>query len=95
MGTDSPGSYALRGRVHFTTSFVRGAIVFGQSRRDRGIRLHFTSGDFDYAIGREETNRKFGRIRFRLEGLWERDGRLPGTKRTPSIQVSDDTAWCD
>jgi hypothetical protein len=76
-------------------SITRGAIVFGHSRRDRDVRLHFSSGDFEYAVGREESNRRFGSIRFRLEGLWERDGKLPGTRRTPVIQVDDDTAWFD
>ena len=91
----APGAYVLRGRVHFTTSYVNGAIVFGHARRDRNLRLHFSSGDFDYAIGRTNTNGQFGRIRFRLQGLWERDGQMPGTRPMLSTQFSEDNSWFD
>ncbi|MCR9246796.1 MAG: DUF1080 domain-containing protein [bacterium] len=91
----SPGVYVLRGRVHFTTSYVRGALIFGHSRRDRGLRLRFTSGDFEYAVGRRATNQRFGRVSMRFEGLWERDGNMPRMNPARRVEVSDDGAWFD
>lgn len=83
-----PGAYVLRGRVHFTTSYAAGAIVFGHTRRDRGLRLRFSSGDFDYATGRSERNERAGRVSFHLQGQWERDGELPATRPEHSIEVA-------
>jgi hypothetical protein len=83
----APGDYVLRGRVDFTTSFVSGAIVFGHTRRDRDVRLQFSSGDFDYATGRSESNRATGRVSFALHGAWERDGQLPGTNPRQAIEL--------
>lgn len=91
----APGSYVLRGRVHFTTSYVRGAIVFGHARRDRDLRLRFTSGDFEYAVGRRETSRASGKVSFRFDGLWERDPEMPRNNTNTSAEVRDEAAWFD
>ncbi|MCA8976851.1 MAG: hypothetical protein KDC98_19165 [Planctomycetes bacterium] len=91
----SPGAYVLRGRVHFTTAYASGAIVFGHARRDRDLRLHFTAGDFNYAVGRRTDNRKFGRVHFSLAGLWERDGKLPETALSFNTEIIDEAAWFD
>jgi hypothetical protein len=88
-----PGNYVVRGRVHFTTAYVAGAIVFGHSRRDRDLRLHFAAGDFRYATGREEHNDKDGRVSLRLAGLWERDGKLPGTNPEWSVECKREQAF--
>ncbi|MBL8755475.1 MAG: hypothetical protein JNK15_19400 [Planctomycetes bacterium] len=85
----APGHYVLRGRVHFTTSYVSGAIVFGHTRRDRDLRLQFSSGDFDYATGRSEQNRSGGSVGFDLRGLWERDGNMPNEADSRSIKLAD------
>ena len=85
----SPGHYVVRGRVHFTTSYVSGAIVFGHARRDRNLRLSFSSGDFDYATGRSEKNRSGGSINFGLSGLWERDGKMPNDADSDSLKMAD------
>lgn len=90
-----PGRYVLRGRVHFTTSFVSGALVFGHVRRDRDLRLHFSSGDFRYAIGKTERRQEGGRVHFHLRGLWERDGRLPDTEPRGSVELSVERAGFD
>ncbi|MCA8952440.1 MAG: hypothetical protein KDE27_23215, partial [Planctomycetes bacterium] len=88
----SPGSYVVKGRVHFTTSYASGAIVFGHSRRDRDLRLNFHSGDYEYAVGRAQKSRGFHKVSFRLEGLWERDGKMPTTNRAFSTEVEGDDA---
>jgi hypothetical protein len=90
-----PGAYVLRGRVHFTTSYVSGAIVFGHTRRDRDLRLTFSAGDFRYAIGKENRNRSTGKVHVRLHGLWERDGRLPGTTPGLEVEVPAEQGWFD
>ena len=90
-----PGAYVLRGRVHFTTSYAAGAIVFGHSRRDRNLRLTFSSGDFDYAANRSERNDRRGSLRVQLDGLWERDGKLPETTPGAQIDLADGQSWFD
>jgi hypothetical protein len=87
----APGHYVVRGSVHLTTSFVRGAIVFGHTRRDRGVRLSFSSGDFDYATGRSEQNERAGTVHFHLAGLWERDEPMPHNMTTDSVAVPPET----
>jgi len=71
-----PGDYVFRTRVHFTTSFVSGAIVLGYTRRDRHLRLGFGAGNFMYAIGRSEEKTKIERMRLSLRGLWDRESPL-------------------
>ena len=83
----APGVYTLRGRVHFTTSYASGAIVFGHTRRDRDLRLEFSTGDFDYATGRTDTRTGGGRVQYRLLGLWERDGNLPAGDTGGVVEV--------
>ncbi len=90
-----PGDYVLRGRVHFTTSYVDGALVFGHQRRDRNLRLEFTSGDFDYAAGRRGDDRDGGHVEFRLRGLMERDGALPGTAPNATHRLAVGRSWFD
>ncbi|MEZ6037270.1 MAG: hypothetical protein R3F29_07300 [Planctomycetota bacterium] len=91
----APGHYALRGKVHFTTSFASGAIVFGHLRRDRDLRLSFSSGDFAYATGRRETNKGLGKVGFHLHGRWERDGdsKLSDTSPRATVEVPDEQNW--
>ena len=91
----APGEYVLRGRVHFTTSYASGDLVFGLVRRDRSVRLHFSSGDFRYAIGKTEQNQGKGRIHFRIGGQWERDGRLPVGSQGHHVEVPPEQAWFD
>ena len=93
----APGAYVLRGRVHFTTSFVDGCIIFGHTRRDRDLRLHFSAGDYRYAIGKQEHNEGTGRLDLDLRGLWERDGndKLPGTSPHRSLELPNEQAWFD
>jgi hypothetical protein len=84
---EPPGSYAVCGTLHFTTSFVDGAILIGHTRRDRGLRLYFHAGDRDYAAGKSEADRSTGHATLRLDGLWERDGHLPGTAPACTVEL--------
>ncbi|MEZ5979642.1 MAG: hypothetical protein R3F34_15695 [Planctomycetota bacterium] len=76
-----PGRYRVRCRVEFTTSFVSGALVLGYTRRDRNLRLHFSAGDFLYAIGSAETTKDIDGVGWRVDGLRDREGALIGSVR--------------
>lgn len=73
-----PEPYVFKTTVHFTTSFVRGAIILGFTRRDRNIRLGFSAGDFLYSIGRKGDSAKTKRVRFSMSDLWQRQPFFPG-----------------
>ena len=90
-----PGAYVLRGRVHFTTSYVSGAIVCGHSRRDRDLRLHFSAGDFRYAVGKSEQNEASDQLGLHLVGLWERDRNMPESDPQRSLPLPRGQAWFD
>lgn len=90
-----PGEYVIRARIHFTTSFASGAVVFGHWRRDRDLRLLFDAGDYQFATGRSEQDASFRRLHVHLEGLWERDGRLPGTRVGDSVDFEPPKSWFD
>ena len=89
----APGHYVLRGRVHWTTSFVSGAIVLGHTRRDRSIRIGFSAGDFNYARGKSENNDREGKVRVNLRGLWERDAHLPRMRGNKSLDIPAKQNW--
>ncbi len=89
----APGHYVIRGRVHWTTSYISGAIVIGYTRRDRNIRIGFSAGDFRYAIGKSERNGGEGRVRLSLRGLWERDDQLPKMRSNTTIELPEKQNW--
>ncbi|HHI80993.1 MAG TPA: hypothetical protein ENK02_13580 [Planctomycetes bacterium] len=76
------GSYRLQTWVQPTTSFASGAIVVGYTRRDRGVRVYFSTGDFLFSIGkREESDKKRQKeISFSLSGGWGRESQFPGSR---------------
>ncbi len=71
-----PGRYVFRTRVHFTTSYVSGALVLGYTRRDRNVRLHFSAGDFLFSVGRKSEVETTESVELRVDAKWERDGNL-------------------
>jgi hypothetical protein len=81
--------------IHFTTSFVAGAVIVGHWRRDRGVRIGFSAGDPDYAIGRTNDEPTFDSVGIDVQGMWERDPNLPRqpahtvrfTERKPSFEL--------
>lgn len=90
-----PGRYVLRGRVHFTTALVDGALILGHRRRDRGLRIQFHAGDWNYANGRTDKGEGFQKLRVSLAGMWERDGNLPDTAQQWTFDLPQDKAWFD
>lgn len=90
-----PGRYVVRARVYLTTAYVSGAIVFGHTRRDRDLRVGFSAGDFRYAIGKDEQNRRAGKLHTDLSGLSERDGQLPDTHPGQDVDLPAGQNWFD
>lgn len=74
-----PGTYRIRARIQFTTSYVSGAMLIGSTRRDRNLRLQFNAGDFMYAIGESEEEPTFESFHWSVTGLRDRDGPLSGS----------------
>ncbi len=70
------GCYTVRGRIKFTTSYARAALVLGYTRRDRNVRLHFHAGDWEYSAGKKEEQREIDSVSWRVDGLRIRDGLL-------------------
>ncbi len=77
-----PGSYTFKTWVQPTTSFASGAIIVGYTRRDRGVRVHFSTGDFLFSIGKRETSDKKRQkeITFSIRGGWGRESQFPGSR---------------
>lgn len=77
----SPGRYAIRGRIRFSTVFANACFVLGWTRRDQNVRVSFSGGDYLFAIGESEEEPKFEEIRWSFDGLRDRDGPLGATER--------------
>jgi len=91
----TPGRYIVRCRVHFTTSYVSGALVFGWTRRDRNLRLTFSAGDFLYSIGRKEDGGRTKAVQLGLTTKWERDGPLPGSRPYHKYEFDEPSSFVD
>ncbi len=72
----APGTWRLSCRVQALTSFISGAVVFGETRRDRHARLRFSSGDFMFSIGKKEEQSRVERVNVGFDGLFERENPL-------------------
>ncbi len=82
----APGEHIVRMRIHLTTAYVDGALVVGHWRRDRGIRIGFSAGDFEFAAGRKKDRAEVDRVHVDLDGKWERDGQLPRTGAASTVE---------
>lgn len=89
------GHYVLRTRVHFTTSFVSGAVILGSSRRDRNVRLSFRAGDYLYSIGRKAGSTETKSVSLGVSGLWERDGNLPNAAPWHMVEFENKASYFD
>ena len=83
-----PGTYRLRARIAFTTSFVSGQVVFGFEHRDRNLRFGFRAGDFLYSIGESDEEPTFESMGWSLMGGRERDGVLAGSQPAGRVEFS-------
>ena len=84
-----PGTYRVRTRVQFTTSYVSGAVVLGYQRRDLSLRFGFNAGDYMYAVGESEEEPEFEAMGWSLSGMWERDGALGGSTRGGGVSFDN------
>ena len=90
-----PGDHVIRARIHFTTSYVNGAVVLGHWRRDRGIRVQFQAGSARYASGRDDAEPTFRAVNLQLRGLWERDGQMPQSNPSATVELDSGASWFD
>lgn len=90
-----PGDYVIRARIHFTTSYVNGAVVLGHWRRDRGMRVQFQAGSARYASGKDDAEPTFRAVSLQLRGLWERDGQMPQSSPAATIELDSGASWFD
>ncbi|MBI4882295.1 MAG: hypothetical protein HY812_21935 [Planctomycetes bacterium] len=81
----APGRYRLHTRIHFTTTYVDGAVIVGWTRRDRNVRFEFSAGDYMYSIGQKEEAAELDSIAASLHGI--RDGESAGTGQTIATGV--------
>ncbi|MGE0144306.1 MAG: hypothetical protein AB7I19_12135 [Planctomycetota bacterium] len=91
----APGRYIVRARIHFTTSFISGAMLVGYMRRDRNIRIHFSAGDFLFAIGRKDEDGKTKSVNLRLDGTWEREHHMTGSRPSRGIEFEQPSSHVD
>jgi hypothetical protein len=78
-----PGAYRIRTRIHFTTTFVSGAVILGITRRDRNLRLDFSAGDYMYSIGQAKEAAELKSVSVRLHGI--RDGEVFGQEPARNV----------
>lgn len=90
-----PGEYTISARIHFTTAFASGAVVFGHSRRDRDLRLTFRAGDYQFAIGKSDQDGDYKSVHVGLQGLWERDGPMLGNEASRTVEFAQPKSWFD
>lgn len=50
------GTYTVRMRVKFETSYVEARAIVGWTRRDRGVEINFEAGDRDFGEKKSDTN---------------------------------------
>ncbi len=84
--TQAAGRYAISCKVQFTTSFVSAALILGDTRRDRNIRLKFSAGDFLYSIGKNEEAETLDALNWHVDGLRERDPQLVGAQSRGKVK---------
>lgn len=82
-----PGTYRMKTRVNFTTSFGSALVVLGWSTRDRNIRISLTAGDVEYAIGETDEEPSFDKVRWRFDGMRTREGGLATSVRGGAIEL--------
>jgi hypothetical protein len=77
----APGRYRVRARIAPASTYFAGALVVGDRRRDRNVRLDLSGGDWLYSIGEREATTDLEAVSYRLHGLFERDYPLgPATR---------------
>gem|GEM_PF-5288605 len=76
------GTYTVRMRVTFGTSYVEGRVVVGFSRRDRGAEVAFVAGDRAYAEGKADASAGMPQVDLSASDLREMDARTTTLERT-------------
>ena len=89
----TPGYYRIKTRIHFTTTYVSGAIVVGHTRRDRNIRFSFTAGDYMYSIGQKEDAAELDSVSTSLGGIRDGENAAWGQTASKGVKFEHPSTW--
>jgi hypothetical protein len=81
------GTYTVRGRVRYETTYVEGRLVVGWTRRDRGVEAVYESGDRAYGERRTDENAGTVSVGTSLTDLRAIDGHT--TRSTRDVEFGD------
>ncbi len=73
------GRYQLRAQIEQSTAYISGGIVMGWTRRDRNVRVGFSMGDWNYAVGADQELDKINGMHWSVDGLYARRGAQRGS----------------
>ena len=73
------GRWRLRTQIELTTSYLKGGVIVGWTRRDRFIKLSLSAGDFAYANGQDDARSSADMVHWSLDGRWTRGGASSGS----------------
>lgn len=73
------GRYQLRAQIEQATAYISGGIVLGWTRRDRNVRIGFSMGDWNYAVGADQELDKINGMHWSVNGMYARRGAQRGT----------------
>ncbi len=76
------GAYTVRTRVRFLSAFAGGELVVGKTHRDRGLRISFGGGDWNYAVGNRDSGTPLSEIAIGVSDLRPWGRRVAALRKT-------------
>jgi len=81
-----PGTYLLKTRVRFTTTYASGQVILGWGRRDRAVTIGI-SGAASTLEGNRDEEPKLRHVSWSMTGGFERDRSLQGAEPSAKIKL--------
>lgn len=82
-----PGTYLLKTRVRFTTTYANGQLILGWARRDRAVTIGI-SGAATTIEGNRDEEPKLRHVSWSMAGGFERDGSLQGAQPSGKFKLT-------
>jgi len=73
------GRYQLRAQIEQETAYISGGLLLGWTRRDRNVRVGFSMGDWNYAVGADQDLDKINGMHWSVNGMYARRGAQRGS----------------
>ena len=73
------GRYQIRAQIEQATAFISGGLAIGWTRRDRNVRIGFSMGDWNYAVGADQELDKINGMHWSVNGMYARRGAQRGS----------------